>query len=249
MRESFHPISVFAREPYSRIIAYPNPTKRNVTSRLAELKRLGISGVSFQGSTRIENLCILGKGYAGVVVMAKKGGKRYALKIRRVDSQREGMKKEAEMLKLANGTGVGPKLVSASRNFLVMEYLGGARIDGWFAEAGDAKRAKSIAKKVLRDCYKLDRIPLDHGELSRISKHVIIGRKTTIIDFESSSIKRRAANVTAATQGIFIGSGISKKMGKLYRLPRKERIISILRIYKGDPCRENFDNILKTLRL
>ena len=252
MQQSFHPINIFFSEPYSKIIAYPNPTKRQITSRLSELKKLGITKVSFQGSTKIGNIDILGKGYVGVVILAKKNSKTVALKIRRLDSQRENMKNEAKLLKLANKVGVGPKLVSVSKNFLVMEYLEGEKIGKWITDLelkGGIKKVKKNMKKVLEDCYKLDGNNFDHGELSSISKHVIIGKKTTIIDFESSSVERRVSNVTSATQGIFIGSGISKKINKIYKLPRKDKIISSLRNYKNNQSKENFNEILRVLKL
>lgn len=249
MRQSFLPVSVFYEEPYSGIIAYPRPTRRTVASRLAELEKLGISGVSFRGPTRIGSVSILGKGYVGVVVAARMGSRTVALKIRRLDSQRGSMGNEASMLQLANRSGVGPRLISHSRNFLVMEYLGGKKIGDWFSEPRDRGRVRSVVRKILSDCYRLDMDGFDHGELSSISKHVIIGTKTTIIDFEKSSTRRRAANVTSAAQGIFIGSGISKRISRAYRLPRKDRIISVLRAYKSDPGRQSFEDILAVLGL
>jgi len=76
-----------------------------------ELKKLKISKIAFEGSTRIGNLQILGKGYVGVVVLAKQKTKTVALKIRRLDSQRNHMNDEAKLLKLANKAGVGPKFI------------------------------------------------------------------------------------------------------------------------------------------
>ena len=40
----------------------------------------------------------IGKGYVGVVVLVKKGNKEFALKIRRIDSQRENMKNDIPMI-------------------------------------------------------------------------------------------------------------------------------------------------------
>lgn len=252
MQQSFHPISIFKQEPYSKIIAYPNPTTRQVNARIKELRKLGVTKISFQGTTRIENLNVLGKGYVGVVILAKFGSKTMALKIRRLDSQRDGMKNEEKLLKIANTANVGPKLHSASKNFLLMEYLPGEKIGKWIDEIktkGNVKKVKTVAQKILQDCYKLDKIGLDHGELSSISKHVIVGKKISLIDFESSSTKRRVANVTSATQGIFIGSGISKKINQIYKLPRKDKIIKALRNYKNNSNKENFDQILSILKL
>ena len=109
--------------------------------------------------------------------------------------------------------------------------------------------SKKIIKKTLTDCYKLDKIGLDHGELSNITKHVIVGKKITILDFESSSVGRRVSNVTSATQAFYIGSGISKIVNPLCKPSRKSKIISVLRKYKTDQTKENFLDLLKVLNL
>ncbi len=112
-----------------------------------------------------------------------------------------------------------------------------------------SSQIRVVIKKVLHDCYKLDRIGLDHGELSRIPKHVIVGNKITIIDFESSSTERRVSNVTSATQAFFIGSGISKTVNRICKIPKKEKIISVLREYKQDQSEKSFENLLNILKM
>ena len=107
----------------------------------------------------------------------------------------------------------------------------------------------TVIKKVLEDCYSLDRIGLDHGELSNLSKHVIVGRKITVIDFESSSTDRKVSNVTSATQALCIGSGISKIIGRVYKIPKKQKMITVLRRYKREGTRESFENLLSVLKL
>ena len=217
------------------------------------MKKLGINSISFQGDLKLGSINVLGKGYVGIVVLAKKQTKKVAVKIRRTDSQRKEMQSEAKLLKIANSVGVGPCLIDSSKNLMIMEYLDGKKIGMWIKELkgkGSVSKLKSIIRKTLEDCYNLDRIGLDHGELSSIAKHVIIGKsKTTIIDFESASTKRRASNVTSATQGVFIGSGISKSVRKIYKIPSKDKMIEVLRNYKYSPTRESFDKLLKVLKL
>ncbi len=253
MTQSFIPIKKFVKEPYSKILGYPKASSRQLQSRLSELEKLKIKSVSFIGQTTIGSLQILGKGYVGVVVLAKKKNGIVALKIRRLDSQRSEMQSEAKLLTLANSVNVGPKLYNVSKNFLAMEYLDGDKIENWIQSlkgVGSSKKLKSVVRTVLEDCYRLDQLGFDHGELSSISKHVIVGKsRSTIIDFESSSIKRRVSNVTSATQAIFIGSGIVKKVQKIYKIPPKEKIIDLLRIYKQEKTRKSFENILKILKL
>ena len=253
MTQHFISIERLVEEPYSTILGYPKSTKRQLNSRIKELKKLKIKSVSFTGPTIIGKLEILGKGYVGLVVLAKLGNKQVALKIRRLDSQRNEMKTEAKLLKMVNSVNVGPKLFDYSKNFVVMEFLDGEKIGNWIESLkgrGSSKKLKSTIKNVLEDCFQLDQIGFDHGELSSISKHVIIGgKKSTLIDFESSSTKRRVSNVTSITQAIFIGSGIGKQVQKIYKIPSKEQIISALRIYKQDQSQDSFNNLLKILKL
>jgi len=252
MKQSFVKLGKITEPPYSDIWVYPKGTRAQIKSRIKELKALGVESISFQGKLQVGTISILGKGYVGIVVLGKIGRKKVAVKIRRNDSPRKNLKREAELLKITNQSNVGPKLVGFSKNFLVMEYLEGEKIGDWVAslkKRGSSSQLKTIIKKILEDCYKLDRIGLDHGELSHIVKHVIIGNKTTIIDFESSSMDRRVSNVTSATQALCIGSGISKIIGYICKIPKKEKMIAVLRRYKQEQTRDSFENLLDVLKL
>jgi len=253
MKQSFISIKKFSKEPYSIILGYPRATKRQLNLRIIELEKLKINSISLIGPTTIGRLKILGKGYVGIVVLAKKGNKKVALKIRRLDSQRSEMKSEAKLLRLVNTVKVGPKLFDFSKNFVVMEYIEGVKISKWvksLSGKGSTRKLKTVIKASLEDCFRLDQIGFDHGELSSISKHVIVGDiKSTLIDFESSSTKRRVSNVTSITQAIFIGSGIAKDVRRIYKIPTKEKIIEVLRIYKKEQSRESFESLLQILKL
>ena len=64
-------------------------------------------------------------------------------------------------------------MFDVSKNFLVMEYLEGDKFSDWvdlLKGVGSAKKLKSTIKNILEDCYRLDQIGFDHGELSNISK-------------------------------------------------------------------------------
>jgi len=251
MTKSFIPISKLSLHPYSRILGFPKPTKKEITNRIQELKKLGIKSVLFDGPTELEGLKILGKGYVGVVVLAKIKNNTFAVKIRRVDAPRKRMQDEARFQKIANSVNVGPKLIQVSKNFLVMEYIKGEKIINW-AKRSDTKSSeiRKVINNVLRSCFLLDHAGLDHGELSTIDKHVMISKNVnTIIDFESSSTKRKPSNVSAAIQAIFIGTGLAQIIKKKMRVPEKMKIISLTRKYKKNPTIENFDNIVIELKL
>jgi len=161
MKQSFVKISKITEPPYSDIWVYPKGTRAQVKSRIKELKALGVESISFQGELLVGSISILGKGYVGVVVLGKIGRKKVAVKIRRNDSPRKNLKKEAELLGITNQSNVGPKLVNFSKNFLVMEYLEGKKIGDWVGslkKKGNSPQLKTVIKKILEDCYSLDRI-------------------------------------------------------------------------------------------
>ena len=74
-----------------------------------------------------------------------------------------------------------------------MELIDGKKISLWIDEQGNcnnliSKQAvKKVINEILEQCYHLDGIYLDHGELTRINNHIIISyeKKVVIIDFET----------------------------------------------------------------
>jgi len=242
--------SALVDEPYSSILGYPKSSRDELESRVNELKSIGVQGILFEGNSKIGKLDVLGKGCVSVVVKAVIDDQIVALKIRRLDADRESMEREAEMLKIANSVGVGPKHIGSSKNCVLMDLANGIKIIDLIMKMDNKKsEIKSVALDVLEQCYKLDKIGLDHGELSNLNKHVIVGDAVTIIDFESASVKRRVANVTAATQCLFIGSAIARKVCKLLKIGARDEIIRSLREYKSDKSKENLERLQKVLGL
>ena len=241
-------ISKLVEQPYASILCYPRPTKKELAKRLIELRKLDVTTISFQGSKQLLNLRVLGKGCVGIVVLVRANGRRAALKIRRVDADRATMRHEAQMLEMANSASVGPKLFTASKNFLVMQYIQGQTLEQWLTHHSGRKEKRRVFREILEQCWRLDRAGLDHGELSWAAKHVIVARsgKPTVVDFETASEERHPANVTAISQYLFL-SGARQQGSAL--LARRQKLIERLRSYKKDRNRTNFENILKVLAL
>lgn len=234
---------------YASVLCYPIYGAKETKKRIRELKRLGVEALEFVGEKTAFNVPVLGKGCVGIVVRALLDKKRIALKIRRVDADRIGMQREAEMLKKANKVGVGPCLIDNSENFLLMEFIEGILLPEWIERLqgkGTRNRIRQVLRDVLEQCWRLDEVGLDHGELSRAPKHIIIGRdnKAVIVDFETASLQRRVSNVTSICQYFFIGSQTAKtirrKLGKI----NQETLKTTLKNYKQNRTRENFNKIL-----
>ncbi len=246
-------------ERYGRIICYPKYAPRELETRINEMKRMGIKALSFEGKRIIAEVPVLGKGYTGIVVLAiLRDGSKVALKIRRTDAEPERIVHEARMLQIANSVNVGPRLLGYTENLLAMNYIEGLLFPEWVRKLNRGDDALLSLRRVLKDlleqCWRLDAVGLDHGELSRAERHIIVDVKNRahLLDFESASDRRRTANLTSISQYLFIRSGIAGLILRKMRHAKaveKEGFISALRFYKRSPSRENFEHILNVLGL
>ena len=107
---------------------------------------------------------------------------------------------------------------------------------------------RTVATAILEQCFSLDIAGLDHGELSRLGRHVIIfSDRPYIIDFESASTTRKTSNVTAAAQSIFLYGTVANRVKKILGDTDREKVILALRTYKQYQSRANFDSALDSL--
>jgi putative serine/threonine protein kinase len=245
------------------LIAYPHYSECEYKARITEMESLGITSIILgDGNAIVNNTRIAGKGCVGIVVKAKLGrDKVCALKIRRTDADRKTMDNEAYFHRMANSIGVGPRLEEHTKNLIAMEFVSGMSIIDWVAGDDDdddnnnnnnKKAEKSnlynIAKAILEQCFSLDLAGLDHGELSRLARHVIVSERPHIIDFESASTTRKTCNVTAAAQSIFLYGLLADRVRKIggSNIDR-EKAIRALKTYKHSHTRVNFDAALNAL--
>lgn len=211
------------------------------------MESLGITSIALGGRTTINGSSVAGKGQVGLVLRAKIGNKTCALKIRRLDADRKSMDDEVRCHKIANGAGVGPRLEGNTKNLVAMEFVDGQSIVDWVGGAPKGILRKT-ARSVLEQCYSLDQAGLDHGELSRLNRHVIVSVKPYIIDFESASTARKTSNVTAAAQSMFLHGAVASMVKKKLQADR-EKVLLALKIYKREQTRANFDIVLDLLRV
>ena len=89
---------------------------------------------------------------------------------------------------------------------------------------------------------------MDHGELSKAPKHLLVDKaeKIFIVDFETASLERRVANVTAVCQYLFGGnSSAAKILDEIFGEKNRLELIDVLKVYKKNKNRENFESLLE----
>ena len=99
------------------------------------------------------------------------------------------MEREVSLHQIANSAGVGPSIFRYSNNYIVMEFIDGLSIIDWVKQRTiTADQVRNLAIDILEQCYNLDKVHIDHGELSCLDHHVIVSKSNAanIIDFESS---------------------------------------------------------------
>jgi predicted Ser/Thr protein kinase len=131
-----------------------------------------------------------------------------------------------------------------------MDYIDGWNIGCWLSQENiTAAQVRNIVRSALEQCYSLDLANLDHGELSYLNHHLLVSKdlKAQIIDFESSSMTRPTCNVTSASHALLISGRVSKLVGKKINIRKYDGLLPLLRLYKRDKIRPNFEEILKVL--
>jgi putative serine/threonine protein kinase len=242
------PVEELNRKPYASVLCYPIPNWSVVDRRISELKQLGITEIEFTGDSSAAGLPVLGKGHEGVVIVARTKGERFALKVHRHDSIREGLFHEAKMLQEANKSEVGPIFSAVTKDFLLSQYIDGGIFAKWLENNKDGKEYRRVLTEVLEQCWRLDEAGLDHGELSNAPRHLLMSAegKPFIVDFESASVKRVVSNVTSVCQYLFMGNSIAQGLiTEVMGDVDKERIVAASREYKKERSRENFEALLR----
>ncbi|MFQ6053990.1 MAG: hypothetical protein ACE5OO_07180, partial [Candidatus Bathyarchaeia archaeon] len=241
------PLDRLLRSRGAPLLCYPRFDAEEAERRLREMCGLGVEALELRGRHKVDEVPVLGKGHVGVVVAARVEGRPAALKIRRVDADRDSLAAEAANLEMANGVSVGPRLMAASRNFLVMELIEGEYLIDWVGglEPSDGDRLRLVLRRLLDKARSLDLVGLDHGELSRAHRHVMVaGAEPRIIDFESASRRRRAANVTSIAQYLYFNRRTRSLIEAVLRTPGTEELLEALRRYKRAPTDGNYSRFL-----
>lgn len=174
------------------VLTYPKKGRNEELLRV--LGDLGIELIPF-GKKEIFGVPVLGKGWSSIVILGILREKKVVVKIQRTDSNRISLGREASFLKIVNSHGIGPTLYHEGENFLVMEYVAGNPIREVSVERGHVL-------SFLDQCHRLDLLGIDHGQIQG-GKHLLIGEKCWIIDFEKAGI-RTPKNVSSLISELFL---------------------------------------------
>ena len=171
----------------------------------------------------VEGLKPYSKGTTGLVFLGEFRGKRVVVKLQRPDSPRQNFAREAGIIRAIEPFGITPLLV-AYGEFEGLEYLIREFAEGEVILRADVEKRHlfEIAEKTAL----LDRLGLDHGQIQG-GKHIIIGERVWLIDFEKANW-RKPKNLTSAMAMLFLNNNvISKRVRRKFGI--EEAFLSALR--------------------
>ncbi len=168
-------------------------------------KSLLLQDLERKGMTSVKKLA---KGHRGVVYTGLCKGKKVAIKAERKDvsASRGRARRESKWLRLLNRHKIGPKLLFSGKDYFAYEFVNG-RFISEFIKNSNKKTIVAVIKKVLQQCFLLDRLGISKQEMHRPVKHIIVTRqkKPVLIDFERCRKTSKPKNVTQFLQ--FLSGG------------------------------------------
>jgi putative serine/threonine protein kinase len=193
----------------------------------------------------ITQLKYFAKGKRGIVYTGLYKGKKVVIKTKRPESKAEGrIENEGFWLNELNKYKIGPKLINATKDYLVCEFIEG---ETFFNILEHKTLIKDDLKKIIRDvlyqCFVLDKLKVDKKEMHHPIKHIIVTKelKAKMIDFERCHVVKKAKNVTQFA--VFLIR--SKNLLENYNIMiDREKMIGLLKDYKKEQTKENFSRII-----
>jgi putative serine/threonine protein kinase len=145
---------------------------------------------------------LFAKGNRGLVYISEYKGKKIVIKKKNPASTAAArIEIEAMFLKKMNKLGIGPKFYFFKDGELGMEFLEGELFEAYIVKE-DKKKILKVIKDVYMQMYKLDKAGINKKEMHHPTKHIIISKKVTLIDFERCQYTEKPKNVTQFTQYI-----------------------------------------------
>ncbi|MFH1848555.1 MAG: HemK2/MTQ2 family protein methyltransferase [archaeon] len=190
--------------------------------------------LEYRGITRPENFA---RGKRGIILVGEYMGNKVAIKIRNPESRALlRMENEARWLKMLNEYGIGPLYVFSGEDFLVYRFAEGMLVEEFLAR-GSRRQRLSVITDLLEQLFTMDSIRVNKEEMHHPVKHIIIGKRPIMIDFERCHYTQRPKNVSQFCQYIM------KIAGK-----QDPGFMEVVRAYKAGLGKADFSRIIKYLK-
>ena len=105
-------------------------------------------------------------------------------------------------------------------------------------------RIKRVLRNVFEQCARLDKLGINKEEMHNPYKHIVVGEKIVLLDFERAAFTEKPHNVTQFVQYVIRNR---KLLGSKGIKVDKDKLIELGREYKNNLNKANFNRILNIL--
>ncbi len=152
----------------------------------------------------VTEMNVVAQGKRGIVFKGTYKGQEVAVKTPRPNSHATNtIGLEATYLKKVNKLGIGPKLLFADDDYVVMKFIKGERINDFLlAITTSPALILEVLNKVLSQLFKLDEKGINKYELTNPYKHILITaeHEPVLIDFERARHAAKPKNINQFAQ-------------------------------------------------
>jgi len=188
---------------------------------------------------KVKNIKKLAKGHRGLIYTGKFRGKKIAIKAQRLDLKVRTVDREAEVIKKLNKKGLAPKILFKGKNYFAYNFAEGEFILD-FLEHSKKLETKKVFLETLRQCRTLDKMKITKEEMHNPWKHVIVGKKVILLDFERAHYDPTPKNISQFCQYLMRNQKILGEKGIQFK---KEDVIELSRKYKNNQTEANYNKI------
>src|SRR3989344_5060331 len=149
---------------------------------------------------------------------------------------------EIKWLKELNKHKIGPKLISSGKTYFKYKFVKGIFITKYI-EDGNKNKVKKVLIDILKQCKVLDKLKVNKLEMHNPYKHIIIGKKIVMIDFERCYKTNRPKNVSQFCQ-FLISNKFSRILNEKKIKINKEKLIDLVKKYKKNYYKKEFIRII-----
>jgi len=186
------------------------------------------------------------KGHRGNIFIGRFQKKKVAVKMQRKDIQaRDTVNNEIKKLKVLNEKNIGPKVMMAGEDYFVYQFVEGKFIPE-FLEKATKKDTIWVLKEVFRQMRIMDKLGLNKEEMHHPYKHVVVGKKVALLDFERCKNTTKPHNVTQFCQYV-TSTKIKAVLKKKNINIDKKKMIELAKIYKHNMTEDNYKKIIKMI--
>ena len=189
----------------------------------------------------------LAKGHRGLIFTGMWNKKKVTVKVQRQDIAARGtVNNEILQLKKLSKHGIGPEIVMFGNDYFVYNYIEGEFVIPYLEKASKANVVK-VLKDVFDQMRTMDKMGLNKEEMHHPHKHILIGDKVVLVDFERCKPSEKLHNVTQFCQ--FMMSGHIKPVFDRIKIKiDRDKMMGAAKTYSDSMTDKDYKAILSLLK-